>query len=386
MNRIDLIPFLQNNELTKELSLDELKDLLPFLEIYEYNEGEMIFEEGDESKDLYLVIKGKLVILKKMDDQFQDFGSISDGQFFGEMAHLEGEKRSAGVKALESVQVLSIHLDQLQQTEDNKVLYSKIIAQIAKKVSGNLRKTDQTLIDSLREKLEFTQAHNQISKTLIHLIILIAIWFNLYDFAELFPAHRATLDFIFTSLLLILFAVSALIVIRSSGYPLLFYGLTLQGWLPKTIEAILYSIPLMILVLIVKWLLIHNLQMYKNLSIFASASTLKASLFGIVVYVVFSPVQEIVARGCIQSCFRNFFQGPNRVFLAILTSNLLFQVLHTAKDFWLAFVSLFFGFFWGFLFEAQKSVVGVSVSHAIIGVWSIFILDFISIFDLARAL
>ncbi len=385
MKRIDIIPFLQKNELTQNLSLEEIEALLPFVEIDEFDEGEMVFHEGDDSRDLYLVIKGTLTILKKMDDHFQQFGTIAEGQFFGEMAHLENEKRSASIKALESVQVLSIHLDKLQQAENQKTIYAKIVTQLAKKVSGNLRRTDQTLIDSLKEKLQIMQTHNQVSKTLIHIIVLMAFWFNLAEFATLFPTYRKTLDIVFTSTLLVLFATSAIYVIRSSGYPLSFYGLTVKGWFQNTIEAILYSIPFMVLIIILKWVLIHNVKLFEGVGLFGTLEKFKVTWPIIVIYTLLTPVQEVVARGCIQSSFRNFFQGPNRVFMAVLVSNLLFQVVHTTKDFWLALASLIFGFFWGFLFESQKSIVGVTVSHAIIGTWAFFIVDFNTLFDLARA-
>ncbi|HGC5656427.1 hypothetical protein SFB48_01050 [Legionella pneumophila] len=41
----------------------------------------------------------------------------------------------------------------------------------------------------------------------------------------------------------------------------------------------------------------------------------------------------------------------------------------------LTFASLTFiaGLFWGWLFHRQKSLLGVSVSHVILGVWSLFI-------------
>lgn len=201
----------------------------------------------------------------------------------------------------------------------------------------------------------------------------------------MFPIYQKVLSVYFTSIFLILFAVSTFYVIRSSGYPLSFYGLTWDHWLQNSIEAILYSLPIMLLLIILKWVLIHNVDIFEGVPLFVSKEKLKGSLIILSVYTALAPVQEIIVRGCIQSALRNFFRGPNAVFMAILTSNLLFQILHTVKEFWLAIASFVLGLFWGFLFESQKSVLGVSISHMLIGAWAFFIVDFSTLIDLARA-
>ncbi len=372
----DIVLFLQKNELTEDLTLEEIKVLLAFGKMRNFHQNEIVCKEGEKSREFYIVIQGKLAILKKVGKQFEQFSLISEGQFFGEMAHLENQRRSATIKALEPVQLLSIDLDRLQQEEDKKIIYSKIIGKLAKKLSGHLRRTDEVLIHSLKEKIKIMQAYNQISNTLIHFVVLLAIWFNLAAILKLFPTQKETLDLIFTQILLFLFAISATYVIKSSGYPLSFYGLTLKNWFKSSLTAALYSIPFLIFFIILKWILIHNMVILKGLPLFTSLDNLKAVWWLIALYVFMVPVQEIVARGCLQSCFRNFFKGPSRVLMAILISNLLFQMLHTTKEFWVAVVTLFEGFFWGYIFEKQKTIVGVSVSHAIMGTWGYFIVDF----------
>jgi membrane protease YdiL (CAAX protease family) len=195
-----------------------------------------------------------------------------------------------------------------------------------------------------------------------------------------------TIDHVFTFFVMILFAVSAIFIIKVSGYPLSFYGLTLQKWFRHSIEGLLYSIPILFLGLVLKWVLIREVEIFKDIPFF-SISQLQVNYKSIIIfggfYTLTAPFQELVARGFLQSCLHNFFRGPNRIFLAILTSNLLFQMLHTAIGFWLAIVSFVLGIFWGILFEKQKSLVGVSVSHAFIGTTMFFIFDFNTLFQLA---
>ncbi|MBX7066542.1 MAG: cyclic nucleotide-binding domain-containing protein [Parachlamydiales bacterium] len=389
MERVDIIAFLRQNELTKGLSLQELEELIPFIQFNNFNLNEMVFNEGDASRELFLVVKGKLAVLRKVEERFERFGIISEGQFFGEMAHLENEKRSASVQVLEPVTAISINLDKLQATENVKPLYFKIVTQLAKKVSGNLRRTDQTLIESLKDKLSFMQTHRHTSDMLIHVIVLVAIWFNLFDLTVWFPTYRQTIDMIVTGALFLAFSTSTFYVIWTSGYPLAFFGLTFKNWFRVSVEAILYSLPIMLLFAVLKWVLIHNVDIFSGQTLFAKPEKLKELAGFIGVYIVLAPLQEFVARGGIQTSFRNFFQGPNRVIAAIVISNLIFQMLHTTKDPWIAIASLICGFFWGMLFETQKSLIGVIISHVIIGTWGFFILDFdtlIRLFDASRGI
>lgn len=385
---MELVQFLKENELTKELSDPEIQTLLPFIEVKTYEEGTFLFKEGDEGRELFLVKNGSLEVLKEIEkpQHLQQLGVISTGEFFGEMAHLENEKRSASVKTLEKVEVLSLNLDRLQGDKAHETLYAKILAKIAKSVSKHLRETDRSLIETLGERLKRAQAYAQTSKTLIYFVILMTVWFNLSTFINQFPAYRQTLDLLFTSSLLVLFVLSAIILVRTSEYPLEFYGLTLKNWLKVSLEAIGYTLPIMAFFFVLKWLLVNYVNIYRGNSIFTEKKDLPYILTLSVVYVVLAVIQEFIARGCIQSCFRNFFQGEHRVFKAILFSNLSFQILHTVKEFWLGIASLFLGFFWGYLFEKQKSLVGVSISHALIGMWAFFILDFDTLIEITRNL
>ena len=52
------------------------------------------------------------------------------------------------------------------------------------------------------------------------------------------------------------------------------------------------------------------------------------------------------------------------------------QVAHTYISLEFAIATFIPGISWGWLFQKQRSLVGVSVSHALIGLWIVFILNF----------
>lgn len=387
MSQEYLLPFLKSIELFTDFTEEELRSLLPFVQVAVYDKGDMIIREGETGQNLYLMKMGTAEIIKEEKEfgHFQQLGLLEPGEWVGEMAHFEKEKRSASIRALERVEVIIFLLDDLEATDDKNHLYSKISNRLARKISQRLRKTDETLVSSLKDKLKILQTNSQITRTIIHLFIFMSIWFNVSKLIDLFPLEAKILDPIFTSALVILFGLSCVYLIRSSGYPLSFYGLTVQRWGKQILEAFLFSIPIMIFLVFLKWILITNVDLFKEQHLLAKLPSIENAGFLLMVgvYILLVPVQELVARGFLQSCFRNFFQGPDRVWMAILTSNLLFEMVHTVKNFWFAIATFFLGIFWGILYEQQKSIVGVSFSHAIIGGFAFIVLDYQTLFNLA---
>ncbi len=379
------IPFLRTVELFSRLNEEELRGLLPFIQVFSFKTGDWIIHEGEQGRELLIIKSGIAQALKEEVEsgEYQDLGSLKSGDYFGEMAHLENQKRSASIRAIEPMEIIALDLDALQNAPDKEKTYAKITVYLAKSVSQRLRKTDDLLIDYLKEKLRITQSFTQITKTLVQIFIFMALWFNLSKFIGFFPLQKPILDPLLTIVLGVFFSCSAIYVIKTSGYPLSFYGLTLNKFFVYTIEGFFYSLPMIAFFFVLKWFLIHHVDLFKEVPLF-SLSAMKANSHHILVfgglYIISIPIQEFIARGCLQSSFRNFFQGPGRVFSSILVSNLLFQMVHTVKGFWLAFFSFFLGIFWGILFEKQKSIVGPIVSHIVVGFICLFILDYETLF------
>lgn len=57
-----------------------------------------VFHEGDEAKEMYFVVSGKLEVISEKDKKI--IAELNDGDFFGEIAIFENIKRTASVRAL----------------------------------------------------------------------------------------------------------------------------------------------------------------------------------------------------------------------------------------------------------------------------------------------
>ena len=63
--------------------------------INEYDVADVIFEEGSTGRELYVVLDGKIDIVKDSGGTRTTIVTLGKGEFFGEMAVIDGSSRSA---------------------------------------------------------------------------------------------------------------------------------------------------------------------------------------------------------------------------------------------------------------------------------------------------
>ena len=78
--------------------------------INEFNVGDVIFEEGSTGRDLYVVLDGEVEIAKINGNQKTVIVTLGKGEFFGEMAVIDGSSRSAtAIAAAPDTKVMRIN-------------------------------------------------------------------------------------------------------------------------------------------------------------------------------------------------------------------------------------------------------------------------------------
>jgi CRP/FNR family transcriptional regulator/CRP/FNR family cyclic AMP-dependent transcriptional regulator len=83
-----------------------------------YRRGDIILMEDDSSsQSLFIIAKGEVkVVLTAEDGREAILASLKEGDFFGEMSLLDGEPRSATVRAVEDSRLLIIRRDDFMAT------------------------------------------------------------------------------------------------------------------------------------------------------------------------------------------------------------------------------------------------------------------------------
>lgn len=112
-------------------------------EVQSYADGEIIFNEGESSSEMYVVRAGKVEISKLVGGHSIRLAVLDRGSFFGEMSLLEGLPRSATARAVGSVSLLVLRPGSLLlQIRRDPTFAFELLQQL----SGRIRELNEKLV------------------------------------------------------------------------------------------------------------------------------------------------------------------------------------------------------------------------------------------------
>ena len=100
---------LSRTPLFSDLSPDALETLIGNIELIEIEPGETVFREGEPGDALYVVAEGRVAV--RSTEAPDVLAHLGDGSFFGEIALVTDEPRSATVEATERTELLRVSRD-----------------------------------------------------------------------------------------------------------------------------------------------------------------------------------------------------------------------------------------------------------------------------------
>lgn len=115
------------------LSQDQLNILKDITYVKEFEEGELLFLEGEESTTFYIILSGEVQIIKDSREGKEKILKIMEpGDFFGEMGIVEGKPRSATARASCKSKLLVYEKDDfLHFIKDNPEIAFNIIIELS---------------------------------------------------------------------------------------------------------------------------------------------------------------------------------------------------------------------------------------------------------------
>jgi CRP/FNR family cyclic AMP-dependent transcriptional regulator len=105
------------------------------------NPGDVLFKEGDRGKMMYLIREGKIKITKGAGEEERTLAVLKDGDFFGEMAIIDGSPRSASAIAVTPASLLVID----EETFKTKLKENPLIEYVLGTLSRRLRTADEQI-------------------------------------------------------------------------------------------------------------------------------------------------------------------------------------------------------------------------------------------------
>ena len=113
----------------------------------ELRRGDVLFREGDDPDELFVVVSGRIAIANKSIDGRESMVALmEEGDLFGEMGLFDGRGRSAEARALESSIVTAVPYSPVRSLYQNDpTLLWRVVAML----TGRLRTMDAALADSV---------------------------------------------------------------------------------------------------------------------------------------------------------------------------------------------------------------------------------------------
>src|SRR6185369_10469609 len=126
------------------LTRRQLGKLLVKLFEKNYTGGETIFREGDPGKAVFIVLDGRISIIRSVEGTEKTLASLGPGAYFGELALIDDQPRFAAARAEEETILLILyksHFDDL--IEGQKALAIRVMENLLKTLAGYVR-SDQS--------------------------------------------------------------------------------------------------------------------------------------------------------------------------------------------------------------------------------------------------
>jgi CRP-like cAMP-binding protein len=117
--------------------------------------GDVLFDQGEESDGLYIVITGIVRIYLTADDGREaTISLLEDGEMIGEIALLDGLPRSAGAAALTETKLVFIpHRPFCELLDSSTKLARQVMLMLCERLRAANKQVDQAIFHDLRYRL-----------------------------------------------------------------------------------------------------------------------------------------------------------------------------------------------------------------------------------------
>ena len=142
LSMMDLIIALKRIPLFASVHGEGLKRVAETIREMKLPAGELVFAEHDLGDEMYIVHSGRIVIFNETRGGENVLDSIRSGGYFGEMAIIDEQPRSASARSAEDSVLLVLHKNDFSIAVHD---YPEIAFEVMKEFIRRLREADQRI-------------------------------------------------------------------------------------------------------------------------------------------------------------------------------------------------------------------------------------------------
>ena len=148
---IDLNTVLEKSDLFSHVKKDSIELISRHFRKVTFDEGHIICREGDTGDSMFVILSGKVAVLRDIGWGERELSRMESPEVFGEMALLTEETRSATVKALERTECLQLDSESFDILLDQDPLFAQQVAKfMTRRFSAMTQKTSDELLGAYR--------------------------------------------------------------------------------------------------------------------------------------------------------------------------------------------------------------------------------------------
>jgi len=134
-------------ELFDGIAPDDLERLADATDQRSFSRGDVVFLEGDEPTELFVVVSGRIAMANRsIDGRESVIALMESGDLFGDMPLFDGLARSADARVLEPSDVLAIPYAPLRSLYES---HPNLLWNVVRLLAMRIRNTDEALADSV---------------------------------------------------------------------------------------------------------------------------------------------------------------------------------------------------------------------------------------------
>ncbi len=163
------IETLKHCRLFELLNDEQLMKIAEMVEEHHFRKGDHVCREGAWGDSMFIIGDGELKIVKKLSaENVWDITSLRHGDFFGEVALIDGSPRTASAVALTNSTVFELFgrdFKKLISAGDD--LSNRMLESLLRVLINRLRATDDLITNIMSEKLKNESGHNATMREVI---------------------------------------------------------------------------------------------------------------------------------------------------------------------------------------------------------------------------
>lgn len=340
--------------------------------------GEALLTAGQINDRMHLIEKGEVEVWH---GEIGHPGALlittlTEGEIIGEMSAFDNRTATATVVAQTEVTTRTFTPADLPETDGVR---TGVITRLASHLVNRLIKTNDHLV-AKHDAERATQQQLLASLMMVgRILVTVSLYVFLMPIAEQLKDVLPSDSLISFGFIIFLTALTWTFQ-RASILPRSAYGLDFSDWGRQVWRGVMWSLPIMFAVVVVKW---GWLQAHPNAGrLFEPERAMSANIemqwgqwfLFLCVYGVLSFAQEYV-RAVTQGGLAFFYRTagqPDR-WKALIIANIVFAILHVHLSPVFAVLAFTGGLIWGWIFQRERSYLAAAVSHCAIGVWVVFI-------------